>query len=83
MDLYCNIFNSKNNNIDQTYLQHTLWLLPSIDSCYVLEKILKEDEHFKHYKILNVNEKKYGSGVSIVNKVKEQIKEVRKKIKEQ
>ena len=74
-ELSCNIFNIDNTNIDNTYTQHTLWLLPSIESCYALEKVLKEEEYFKDFEILNVNKKEYGSGVSVVNKVKEQIEE--------
>jgi len=74
-ELSCNIFNIDNTNIDKTYTQHTLWLLPSIESCYALEKVLKEEEYFKDFEILNVNKKEYGSGVSVVNKVKEQIEE--------
>lgn len=77
-ELSFNIFNVHNKNIDKTYMEHTLWLLPSIESCYAIEKVLNEDEYFKHFKILNVNKKEYGSGVSVVSKVKEKIENAEK-----
>ncbi len=68
-----NIFNLDNDFIDNKYLEHSLWLLPSIESCCALEKILIKDPFFKDFNIINVNKKEYGNGVSVVNKVKEEI----------
>ena len=33
-------------------LNHTLWLLPNVASCYAMYNLLKEDNFFKNYKII-------------------------------
>lgn len=44
----------KIKEIDHDMLSHTLWRLPSIDSCTLLSKMLKSHPFFSKFKIINV-----------------------------
>lgn len=42
---------------------HTLWLMPSVFSCCAMEKLLKDDEFFSRYHIINLSKEGVGSGI--------------------
>lgn len=46
------------------YNVHTLWLMPTVKSCKAMEKLLKEDEYFSRYQIINLSQDVVGAGNS-------------------
>lgn len=46
------------------YNQHTLWLMPTVNSCEALAALLLEDEYFGKYEIVNLSSSSVGSGFS-------------------
>lgn len=43
--------------------KHTLWLLPRVNAVHAMAKLLKEDDYFKKYEIINLSEEGVGAGV--------------------
>lgn len=41
---------------------HTLWLMPTVKSCKAMEKLLKADEYFSRYQIINLSQDGVGAG---------------------
>lgn len=41
---------------------HTLWLMPTVRSCKAMEKLLKEDDYFSRYQIINLSQDGVGAG---------------------
>lgn len=41
---------------------HTLWLMPTVKSCKAMEKLLKSDEYFSRYQIINLSQDGVGAG---------------------
>ncbi len=41
---------------------HTLWLMPTIKSCKAMEDLLKEDNYFSRYQIINLSQDGVGAG---------------------
>lgn len=41
---------------------HTLWLMPTVKSCKAMEKLLKEDDYFSRYQIINLSQDGVGAG---------------------
>jgi hypothetical protein len=50
-----------NNNV------HTLWLMPNVKSCKAMEKLLKKDEYFSRYQIINLSQEGVGAGNDAFN----------------
>lgn len=42
--------------------KHTLWLMPSVNACLALANLLKQDDYFKKYEIINLSSPEVGSG---------------------
>lgn len=63
---YSNIDMLQNN-------KHTLWLLPRVNAVHAMAKLLKEDDYFKKYKIINLSENGVGSGVDAYDYLMENI----------
>ncbi|MCQ2753052.1 MAG: DEAD/DEAH box helicase family protein [Bacilli bacterium] len=42
--------------------KHTLWLMPSVNSCIAMARLLRNDEYFKKYQIINLSDRNVGSG---------------------
>ncbi len=51
-------------------LNHTLWFLPNIASCYAMYNLLKEDNFFRDYKVVVCAGTKAGIGVAALEPVK-------------
>ncbi len=43
--------------------KHTLWLMPSVNSCIAMSDLLLQDEYFSKYEIINLSDNGVGSGV--------------------
>ena len=43
--------------------KHTLWLMPTVNACAAMAKLLEEDDYFKRYEIINLSQPGVGSGV--------------------
>ena len=43
--------------------KHTLWLMPTVNSCIAMSLLLKEDDYFNRYEIINLSSPEVGSGV--------------------
>lgn len=41
---------------------HTLWLMPTVKSCKAMENLLKEDNYFSRYQIINLSQDDVGAG---------------------
>ena len=41
---------------------HTLWLMPTVKSCKAMEELLKNDEYFSKYEIINLSQEGVGAG---------------------
>lgn len=41
---------------------HTLWLMPTVKSCKAMENLLKEDDYFSRYQIINLSQDGVGAG---------------------
>jgi len=54
--------------------KHTLWLMPTINSCIALSKLLKEDSYFKKYEIINLSAPEVGAGYKALKYLKRRIK---------
>ena len=50
------------NPLLQNYIKHTLWLMPTVNSCIAMTKLLKEDSYFSRYQIINLSGNDVGSG---------------------
>jgi hypothetical protein len=46
------------------YNQHTLWLMPTVNSCQALSALFLEDEYFSKYEIVNLSSSDVGAGFS-------------------
>ncbi len=42
--------------------KHTLWLMPTVASCIAMANLLKEDDYFSKYQIINLSDRYVGSG---------------------
>ena len=42
--------------------KHTLWLMPTVDSCKAMENLLSNDEYFSRYQIINLSQDGVGAG---------------------
>jgi hypothetical protein len=42
--------------------KHTLWLMPTVSSCIAMARLLKADDYFCKYQIINLSDKSVGSG---------------------
>lgn len=43
---------------------HTLWLMPTVKSCKAIEDLLKKDDYFSRYQIINLSQDGVGAGNS-------------------
>lgn len=43
--------------------KHTLWLMPTVNSCIAMTELLKNDDYFLKYEIINLSDRSVGSGV--------------------
>ena len=43
--------------------KHTLWLMPTVNSCIAMTELLKNDDYFSRYEIINLSDRSVGSGV--------------------
>ena len=53
--------------------KHTLWLMPTVNACAAMAKLLEEDEYFKKYEIINLSQPGVGSGVDAYDYLLENI----------
>lgn len=53
--------------------KHTLWLMPSVNSCLAMAKLLVNDEYFSKYAIINLSQPGVGSGVDAYDHLLEHI----------
>ncbi len=44
------------------YVKHTLWLMPTVNSCIAMANLLKDDDYFSKYEIINLSNSDVGSG---------------------
>ena len=56
-----------------TNSKHTLWLLPSINSCIAMARLLENDEYFRKYQIINLSEPGVGAGLDAYDYLLENI----------
>ena len=47
--------------------KHTLWLMPTVNSCMAMATFLQNDDYFSKYEIINLSDKNVGSGVDAFN----------------
>lgn len=52
---------------------HTLWLMPTVNSCKAMEKLLLEDDYFNRYQIINLSKEGVGAGVDAFDYLTEQM----------
>lgn len=52
---------------------HTLWLMPTVNSCKAMEKLLLEDDYFVRYQIINLSNEGVGAGVDAYDYLTEQM----------
>lgn len=50
------------NPLLKDYIKHTLWLMPTVNSCMAMTKLLQEDDYFSRYQIINLSHKDVGAG---------------------
>ena len=68
-------------NLDlRNQLQHTLWFLPNISSCYAMGNLLKQHSFFKDYEIKVAAGDNAGSGIKAVEPVRAAIRKHAKTI---
>lgn len=53
--------------------KHTLWLMPTVNSCIAMAKLLQTDDYFSRYEIINLSDRSVGSGVDAFNYLMEGI----------
>lgn len=53
--------------------KHTLWLMPSVNSCIAMTKLLQNDDYFSKYQIINLSDKNVGSGQAAKDYLDDQI----------
>lgn len=53
--------------------KHTLWLMPRVTSTFAMAKLLREDEYFSKYEIINLSEENVGTGVDAYDYLNEKI----------
>lgn len=53
--------------------KHTLWLLPRVNAVHAMAKLLREDDYFKKYEIINLSEDGVGAGVDAFEYLNEHI----------
>ena len=46
----------------RTVNQHTLWLMPTVESCKAMADLLRSDDFFGRYRIINLSDDNVGSG---------------------
>ncbi len=44
------------------FVKHTLWLMPTVNSCIAMTNLLEEDDFFCNYQIINLSAKEVGAG---------------------
>lgn len=49
------------------YVKHTLWLMPTVNSCLAMANLLKQDDYFSKYQIVNLSDKDVGSGQKVLD----------------
>lgn len=42
--------------------KHTLWLMPTVNSCKAMKNMLQKDDYFSKYEIINLSDNSVGSG---------------------
>lgn len=47
--------------------KNTIWLMPSVNSCMAIAKLLREDEFFSRYQIINLSDKGVGAGADALS----------------
>lgn len=52
---------------------HTLWLMPTVKSCKAMEELLKKDNYFSRYQIINLSQNDVGAGRDAYEYLKENI----------
>ena len=52
---------------------HTLWLMPRVNAVHAMAKLLREDEYFKKYQIIDLSEDGVGSGVDAFDYLNDQM----------
>lgn len=62
---------SKQEMLDNN--KHTLWLMPSVNSCIAMSLLLKADDYFSRYEIINLSDPNVGSGVDAYDYLLENI----------
>lgn len=83
-EFHYNIFTNK--NLKKGYLNHTLWAMSSVDSCFAMKELLERDNingtrnPFYDYKIINVSDPSMGNGFDTVKKLKEKMDGEKKSI---
>ena len=55
-------------------IKNSIWLMPKINSCIAMAKLLQEDEYFKRYQIINLSDKNVGSGKDALDFLNKQMK---------
>ena len=43
--------------------RHTLWLMPTVNACEAMAKLLEKDDYFQKYEIINLSQPSVGAGV--------------------
>lgn len=66
------LFPFEDNNLRQQ-LNHTLWFLPNVSSCYAMNDLLKKHSFFKDYKIIIAAGDECGCGSDALEPVEEAI----------
>ena len=62
------------NPLLQNYIKHTLWLMPTVNSCIAMTKLLNEDSYFSRYQIINLSGKDVGAGNDAYEYLMDEIK---------
>jgi len=71
------IIEMPNNIVDDFVekIQHTLWLMPTQNACEAMERLLKEDNYFRKFKIINLSASGVGAGANAFRFLEKGIKE--------
>lgn len=62
------------NPLLREYVKHTLWLMPTVNSCIAMTELLKKDDYFSKYQIINLSSPDVGSGQKALDYLNDEIK---------
>ena len=55
------------------YIKHTLWLMPRVNAVHAMADLLRKDDYFSRYQIINLSEQGVGAGMDARDYLDEQM----------